>query len=110
MECPTGLLSEQEFWECFHILNDVSIFLEDDEPTPTKKQSHNATYFSKDQFNVGLCFPLPSLFKQFLHFTRILLAFLYPNVVRVLMGCNILDMLFHLDLSLLEVIFFIPSR
>ena len=72
---------------------------------PTKKKSYNATIFSKEQFNVRLPFPLPSLFKQFLHFTKIPLAFLHPNVVRVLMGCSILDILFHLDLSLLEVLF-----
>ena len=61
----------------------------------TKNESFNATVFSKEQFNVGLRFPLPSLFKQFLHFTKILLAFLHSNAVRVLMGCSILDMLFH---------------
>ncbi|RVW64409.1 hypothetical protein CK203_062543 [Vitis vinifera] len=32
-------------------------------------------------------------------------TFIYPKAVRVLMGCNILDMLLHLDLSLLEVLF-----
>lgn len=71
----------------------------------TEKEPFNATIFRKKQFNVELRFPLPSLFKQFLHFTKIPLAFLHPNVVRVLMGSSILDMIFHLDLSLLEVLF-----
>ena len=31
--------------------------------------------------------------------------FLHSNVVRVPMGCSILNMLFHLELSLLEVLF-----
>ena len=31
--------------------------------------------------------------------------FFHPNVVQVLMGCSVLDMLFQLDLSLLEVLF-----
>ncbi|RVW31366.1 hypothetical protein CK203_114187 [Vitis vinifera] len=35
----------------------------DDKPTPIEKQSQNATYFSKEQFNTGLCFPLHYLFK-----------------------------------------------
>lgn len=65
----------------------------------------NAMYFTKKQFNSGLRFPLPSIFKQFLHYTKIPLVFLHPNVVQVLMGCNILDMLFHLNLFLLEVLF-----
>ncbi|RVW93002.1 hypothetical protein CK203_032733 [Vitis vinifera] len=58
-----------------------------------------------EQFNAGLRLPLPSLFKQFLHYMRIPPALIHPNVIRVLMGCSILDMLFGLDLSLLEVIF-----
>ncbi|KAL6333073.1 hypothetical protein AAG906_028256 [Vitis piasezkii] len=49
--------------------------------------------------------PLPSLFKEFLHVTRIPPAYIHPNMVRVLMGCSILSMLFNLDLSLLEVLF-----
>ena len=63
------------------------------------------TYFSNEQFNAGLCLPLPSLFKKFLHFTQISSTFLHPNVVWVLMGCSVLDMLYQLDLSLLEVLF-----
>ncbi|WKA03054.1 hypothetical protein VitviT2T_021189 [Vitis vinifera] len=89
----------------FRISNVISILLVNDKPTPIEKLSHNATYFSKEQFNVGLRFPLPSLLKQFFHFTKIPPAFLHPNVVRVLMGCSVLDMLYHLDLSLLEIVF-----
>lgn len=72
---------------------------------PTEKESFNVVTFSKEKFNVGLCFLLPSLFKQFLHFTKISPFFLHSNEVRVLMGCSILNMLFHLDLVLLEVLF-----
>ena len=45
------------------------------------------------------------MFKEFLHFTQIPPAYIHPNMVRVLMGCSILSMLFNLDLSLLEVLF-----
>lgn len=71
----------------------------------TKKVGHNTIFFSKEQFNVGLRFPIWPLFKQFLHYTKIPPTYIHPNIVRVLMGCNILNMLFHLDLSLLEVLF-----
>lgn len=77
----------------------------DDEPIPTKKKSHNAIFFSKKQCNVGFRLPFPSLFKQFLHYTKIPLSFIHPNAVRVLMGCSILDLFFHLNLSLLEILF-----
>ena len=62
-------------------------------------------YFTNEQFVIGLRLPISSLFKKFLHFTQIPPVFLYPNVVRVLMGCSVLDMFFQLELSLLEVLF-----
>ena len=71
----------------------------------TVKSGDNSICFTKEQFNAGLRFLLPSLFKQFLHYTKIPSALIHPNVVRVLMGCSVLDMLFSLDLSLLEVLF-----
>ena len=77
----------------------------DGDPTSTEKAAQGAIFFSKEQFNVGLRFSLPSLFKQFLHCTQIPFAHIHPNIVRVLMGCSILNMFFHLDLSLLEVLF-----
>lgn len=77
----------------------------DDEPVPTKKESHNAIFFNKKQCNVGFRLPFPSLVKQFLHYTKIPSSFIHPNVVRVLMGCNILDLIFHLNLFLLEILF-----
>ncbi|RVW23190.1 hypothetical protein CK203_099567 [Vitis vinifera] len=99
------LLNEREFHERFCILNGVFVQLADGDPTSTEKAAQGAIFFSKEQFNAGLCFPLPSLFKQFLHYTQILPAYIHPNIIRVLMGCSILNMLFHLDLSLLEVLF-----
>ncbi|RVW85981.1 hypothetical protein CK203_041526 [Vitis vinifera] len=71
----------------------------------TEKSTDNAIYFTKEQFKAGLRLPLPSLFKEFLHVTQISPAYVHPNMVRVLMGCSILSMLFNLDLSLLEVLF-----
>lgn len=101
----TKLLSEGEFRECFGILNGVYIQLLEGDVVPTNKSEDNSICFTKEQFNAGLRLPLPSLFKQFLHYTRIPSALIHPNVVRVLMGRCILDMLFSLDLSLLEVLF-----
>lgn len=62
-------------------------------------------YFTKEQFVARLRPLIPSLFKQFLHFTQIPPAFLHLNIIRILIGCSVLDMLFKLDLSLLEVLF-----
>nr|CAN67980.1 hypothetical protein VITISV_005014 [Vitis vinifera] len=93
-----------EFWARFHILDNIPIHLIDDETLSSADQPNKAIYFTKEQFVAGLRLPLPSLFKQFLHFTKIPLAFVHQNVVRVLMGYSVLDMLFQLDISLLEVL------
>ena len=98
-------LNVREFRERFCIPNGVFVELMDEEAASTEKTEDNAIFFTKEQFNAGLRFPLPSLFKEFLHFTQIPPAYIYPNMVRVLMGCNILSMLFNIDLSLLEVLF-----
>lgn len=105
MKLPIDLLSKQEFRACFHILDKISIHLVDDEVLSFKKLPYNSTYFSKKQFVARLRLLHPSFFKQFLHVTQIPPVFLHPNVVQVLMGCNIMDMLFQLDISLLEALF-----
>ena len=105
VEKSIELLTKHEFKERFHISYGVAIHLMGVGPIPNEKELFNTTVFSKEQFNVGLRFSLPSLFKEFLRFTNILLAFLHLNAVRVLMGCSILNMLYHLDLSSLGVLF-----
>ena len=98
-------LNVREFCERFCIPNGVFVELTDGEAVSTKKSEDNVIFFTNEQFNAGLRFPLPSLVKEFLHFTQIPPAYIYPNMVRVLMRCSILSMLFNLDLSLLEVFF-----
>ena len=98
-------LNVRQFCERFCIPIGMSVQLVDGEVVSIEKSADNAIYFTKEQFNAGLRFPFPSLFKEFLHFTHILPAYIHPNIVRVLMGCSILSMLFNLDLSMLEVFF-----
>ena len=85
---PTEVLNEREFRDRFCLSNGVSIQLVDGNPMSTEKVTHNAIYFTKEQFNARLCFPLPSLFKEFLHYTQIPPTYIHPNIVRVLMGCD----------------------
>ena len=65
----------------------------------------NAVYFTQEQFAAGLCLPAPSLVKQFLHFTRVPPALVHPNVFWILMGCSMLNFLYQLDISLVEICF-----
>ena len=62
-------LNVREFRERFYIPNGVFVELMDGEAVSTEKTEDNAIFFTKEQFNAGLRFPLPSLFKEFLHFT-----------------------------------------
>ncbi|RVW70233.1 hypothetical protein CK203_051476 [Vitis vinifera] len=99
-------LNAKEFRERFLIPHDVLIDLVNEEAAmPTEKGGKNAILFTKEQFNAGLRFPLPALFKEFLHFSQIPPIFIHPNLIRVLMGCSIINMLYSLDLTLLEVFF-----
>ena len=43
--------------------------------------------------------------KQFLHFTRAPPALIHPNVFRILMGCSVLNFIYQLDISLVEICF-----
>ena len=54
---------------------------------------------------MGLRFPIPSLVKQLMHFTQAPPMLIHPNVFRILMGCNVLNSLYKLDISLIEICF-----
>ena len=81
-------LNVRQFCERFCIPNGVSVQLVDGEAVSTEKSADNIIYFTKEQFNAGLRFPLLSLFKEFLHFTQIPPTYIHPNIVWVLMGCT----------------------
>ncbi|RVW32252.1 hypothetical protein CK203_078947 [Vitis vinifera] len=72
-EKTTDKLDVKEFQDRFCIPNGVIVELLNDEEVlvPTEKVEKDTIIFSKEQFNAGLQFPLPALFKEFLHFTQI---------------------------------------
>ena len=80
-EKSTELLNEREFRKCFCILNGVSVHLVDGDPTSIEKAAQGAIFFSKEQFNMGLRFPLSSLFKQFLYYTQIPPGHIHTNII-----------------------------
>ena len=85
----------------------VAIRLEmlDGATTSTMGATDNVVYFTREQFVAGLCLPIPSLVKQFLHFTRATHALVHLNVIRILMDCSVLNFLYQLDISLVEICF-----
>ena len=64
---------------------------------------HNGVLFTREHLAAGLRFPMPTIVKQFLHFTRAPPALIHPNVIRILIGSCVLNHLYQLDLMLVEI-------
>ena len=87
------------------IPNDIDVVLSEGPIENTMGKEYNAVFFTLEQLAVGLRFPVLYLVKQFLHFTRAPPALIHLNVIRILTGCYVLNLLYLLDLSLVEVCF-----
>ena len=66
---------------------------------------HNAVFFTREQLAARLRFSVPALIKKFLHFTHVPPTLIHPNTIRILTGCSVLNFLYQLDLSLVEICF-----
>ena len=64
---------------------------------------YNGVFFTREHLTVGLRFPMPTIVKQFFHFTRAPPALIHPKVIRILIGSCVLNRLYQLDLSLVEL-------
>ena len=87
------------------ILDNISLELSDGPIASTVEEADSAVYFTREQFAAGLHFPVSSLVKQFLHVSRAPPALIHSNAIRILMGCNVLNLLYRLDISLVEIFF-----
>ena len=87
------------------IPNDIDVMLLDGPAQNIIGGEDNAVFFTREQLAIRLHFPMPSLVKKFLHFTRAPPALVHPNIIRILTGCCVLNILYQLDLSLVEVCF-----
>ena len=98
-------LSMEELRAYCEIPDDIDVTLLDGSAESTTGKEYNTVFFTREQLAVGLRFPVPSLVKQFLHFTRAPPALVLPKVIQILTGCCVLNLLYRLDLSLVEVCF-----
>ena len=83
--------------------NDINLRLMERTDESTLGREHNAVFFTCEHLVAGLHFPIPAIVKQFLHFTRAPPALIHPNVVRILIGTCVLNHLYQLDLTLVEL-------
>ena len=98
-------MSMEELRSYCHIPNNIDFEFPDGPAKPTLDEEDNVVYFTREQLAAGLRFPISSLVKQFLHFSGAPLALIHPNVIRILTGCSVLNLLYQLDISLVEVCF-----
>ena len=98
-------MSVKEFRSFRQVPIAIRLEVSDGTTTPTIRGADNAVYFTREQFVVRLCFPIPSLVKQFLHFTWAPPTLINLNIFRILMGCSVLNFLYQLDISLVEICF-----
>ena len=66
---------------------------------------HNAVFFTREHLVAGLRFLVPAIVKQFLHFTKASPTLIHPNTIRILIGCSVLNLLYQLNLLLIEICF-----
>ena len=83
--------------------DNINFWLVDRPDESTLSGEHNGVFFTREHLVAGLCFPVPAIVKQFLHFTRAPLTLIHPNMIRILIGSCVLNHLYHLDLMLVEL-------
>ena len=87
------------------VLDNIDLKLMEESDESTLGGEHNAVFFTREHLAAGLLFLVPALVKQFLHFTRAPPALVHPNTIKILTGCNVLNLLYQLDLSSVEICF-----
>ena len=81
-----------EFRRDFNIPNNADIqLLRNTTPIPTDTHKKHSMCFTRKQFHVELCLPLPSLVREFLHYTQIPLLFVHSNLICIITGCSVLN-------------------
>ena len=87
------------------VLDNIDLKLMEEQDESTLGGEHNAVFFTREHLAAGLRFPVAAIVKQFLHFTRASPTLFHPNTIHILTGCSVLNLLYQLDLSLVEICF-----
>ena len=98
-------LTVEELRSYCEVPENIDLKLMDELDESTLGGEHDVVFFTREQLTTGLRFLVPALIKQFFHFTRASPALVHPNVIRILIGCSVLNFLYQLDLSFVEICF-----
>ena len=96
-------LTMEELRAYCEVPNNIDLRLMERADESTLGGEHNSVFFTREHLAAGLRFLVPAIVKQFLHFTREPPALIHPNVIRILIGSCVLNHLYKLDLSLVEL-------
>ena len=86
-------LSMEELRSYCRIPNNIDFKLSDCPSESTIDEEDSVVYFTLEQLAAGLRFPISSLVKKVLHFSRAPPTFIHPNGIRILIGCSVLNLL-----------------
>ena len=96
-------LTMEELMRYCEVPNNINFRLVDRPDESTLSGEHNGLFFTREHLTAGLRFPVPAIVKQFLHFTRVPPTLIHPNVIRILIGSCVLNHLYQLNLTLVEL-------
>ena len=96
-------LTMEELKVYCEVHDNIDLWLMERADDSTLGGEHNGVFFTREHLAARLRFPLPTIVKQFLHFTRVPPALIHPNVIHILIGSCVLNHQYQLDLSLVEI-------
>ena len=85
------------------VLDNIDLRLMERADDSTLGGEHNGLFFTREHLAAELRFPVPAIVMHFLQFTQAPPALIHPNVIRILIGCCVLNHLYQLDLTLVEL-------
>ena len=97
-------LTMEELKAYCKVLNNIDLQLMERAYESMLGREHNGVFFTLEHLVAELRFPVPAIVKQFLHFTRVPPTLIHPNVIRILIGSCVLNHMYQLDLSLVEIV------
>ena len=103
---PSSIISSmtmEELKAYCEVPNNIDLRLMERVDESTLGGEHNGVFFTREHLEARLRFPVSAIVKLFLHFTRAPSALIHPNVIRILVGSYVLNHLYQLDLSLVEL-------
>ena len=98
-------LTMEEFRAYCNVPDNIDLKLMEEPDESTLSGEHNVVFFTREHLEARFNFPVLAIVKPLLHFIRALLALVHPNTILILTGCSVLNLLYQLDLSLVEICF-----